>query len=579
MTPEELYRLPFDTLLSTTAEIRKIVPSAKFSKNFIDYNRYYIYLSDFQPNEAANDLFIIEEALGMPEEARKLLQSEFKRFKHIPFLGVGESRGKMAYRIYLGFSGTEEKTGNSAISIDWIPSNGKYLIKEYDELDNLPRLKEMKLIRECLASKESPGSLAGTSLLVYELCSEIIRKANGALHVTLVRESGGERSSVTFNYYKCSYTSNADIQNELDALSEVFNLSQEKYLDWRRRTADLSIIDVAAGQGWNEEPFVTIYHGPLMEPPDYVHLGQDTQSLNPSNTSTPITKSLSLKPNDAKAQVNTGNDHHISFSSRPQLSLVYAIGQVGFTYISETRRDEFAQILDGNPYDPILLLQFLDKNPWYATSITWILTVESIPIYGLSLEGAFASVGYEQLRGFLLNQFSGDVDQVSLPGLIIGNVRLPKGHYIPVIQPELRGMFGWSMQNLFETIFGPVCESDTPDIEAGRQLLRNILQRIYYELRNNGVLPHHRAMNYIGTHFFQLKSVIEKLVKENMHLDKITCEKSPICRPKADCWDVKLTFFNPTRRMEKAKLVYKITVDVSDIVPVSIGKLHDWYIY
>ncbi|WP_394325532.1 cyanobactin maturation protease PatG family protein [Methanosarcina barkeri] len=56
-------------------------------------------------------------------------------------------------------------------------------------------------------------------------------------------------------------------------------------------------------------------------------------------------------------------------------------------------------------------------------------------------------------------------------------------------------------------------------------------------------------------------------------------KKSPICRPDSDCWDVKLTFFDPLHREEVARMVYRFTIDVSDVVPVSIGDLRSWSIY
>ncbi|HXQ73399.1 MAG TPA: hypothetical protein VN844_23055, partial [Pyrinomonadaceae bacterium] len=62
-------------------------------------------------------------------------------------------------------------------------------------------------------------------------------------------------------------------------------------------------------------------------------------------------------------------------------------------------------------------------------------------------------------------------------------------------------------------------------------------------------------------------------------LDSITTEKSPICRPDSDCWDVKLTFFNPARRLDQAREIYRLTIDVSDVVPVTVGQVRRWQVY
>ncbi|NER95556.1 MAG: hypothetical protein F6J86_17225 [Symploca sp. SIO1B1] len=56
-------------------------------------------------------------------------------------------------------------------------------------------------------------------------------------------------------------------------------------------------------------------------------------------------------------------------------------------------------------------------------------------------------------------------------------------------------------------------------------------------------------------------------------------EKSPLCRPESDCWDVKLTFFDPSHRTQRARKVYRFTVDVSDVVSVTIGRVHSWVVF
>jgi hypothetical protein len=37
-----------------------------------------------------------------------------------------------------------------------------------------------------------------------------------------------------------------------------------------------------------------------------------------------------------------------------------------------------------------------------------------------------------------------------------------------------------------------------------------------------------------------------------------------------------LVFFNPLKRFEEARHVYQFTVDVSDVVPVTVGELRTW---
>ncbi|NEO31893.1 MAG: hypothetical protein F6K36_15945 [Symploca sp. SIO3C6] len=42
---------------------------------------------------------------------------------------------------------------------------------------------------------------------------------------------------------------------------------------------------------------------------------------------------------------------------------------------------------------------------------------------------------------------------------------------------------------------------------------------------------------------------------------------------------MKLTFFNPSQRYNQARKVYRFTVDVSDMVPVTVGSVRSWSVY
>lgn len=58
-----------------------------------------------------------------------------------------------------------------------------------------------------------------------------------------------------------------------------------------------------------------------------------------------------------------------------------------------------------------------------------------------------------------------------------------------------------------------------------------------------------------------------------MELDSIDVEKSPFCRMDSDCWDVKSSLIENNRR---AKRVFRFTIDVSDILPVTLGDVRSW---
>ena len=253
--------------------------------------------------------------------------------------------------------------------------------------------------------------------------------------------------------------------------------------------------------------------------------------------------------------------------------VVFAIGQLGCDFGTEARRDSIMQHMDqpAIPQEPNQLLAYLAKNPWDAAAILWTLNLNSTPIYAMQGQGAFAIDTYQRLREFLSEQAKGEVERVSISGYIAGNARLLTGQVVPIIWPVLRGMYSWNTTALIAAV------AATADSEEAKGVA-NFLLRVYEELRNLGVTPQDRAINYAATNAFQVTEVFKDAIKEGMDLDTIEVERSPICRVDSDCWDVKLTFFSPTKVFERARKVYRFTVDVSDVVPVMVGPVRPWFV-
>jgi hypothetical protein len=107
--------------------------------------------------------------------------------------------------------------------------------------------------------------------------------------------------------------------------------------------------------------------------------------------------------------------------------------------------------------------------------------------------------------------------------------------------------------------------------------VNNFLERIYHEARNLGMMPQERALNLIATNAFEVGEIYSAAVKDHMELDGIRVGRSPICRPESDCWDVELAFFYPQRQVQTVRKVYRFTVDVSDVVPVTVGATKTWF--
>ena len=270
-------------------------------------------------------------------------------------------------------------------------------------------------------------------------------------------------------------------------------------------------------------------------------------------------------------------------AAAPQL--VFALGQLGYDFGTEARRDSIMQHMKqpANPHDAVQLLSYLKENPWDSAAILWTVNLDATPIYALQAQGGFGSETYQRLSDFLGEQVRGEVERVSIPGYSTGSARLLTGQVVPIISPVLRGMYSWNALALVQAICGTPPREKAPQKEKDEyiekaQAVANFLRRVYEELRNLGITPQDRAINYTATNAFQVTEAFKDAIKEEMDLDTIEVERSPICRPDSDCWDVKLTFFNPRKVFEQAKKVYRFTVDVSDVVPVMVGSVRSWFV-
>ncbi|WP_353734871.1 MULTISPECIES: PatA/PatG family cyanobactin maturation protease [unclassified Okeania] len=266
---------------------------------------------------------------------------------------------------------------------------------------------------------------------------------------------------------------------------------------------------------------------------------------------------------------------------------IYALGTVGYDFGTEARRDSFKQLMPAavilgvqvpaNPYNASQMANYLDANLYEGKSLIWTLNIELTPIYALQPVGAFAEDIYKTLQNMLAGEVEeedneGYIERVSITGRLSDKtVKLFSGQILPVVKIySPRGMYGWTVNMLIDSALASVsAEREEAEEEAIRKSLRSFLQRVYYDLRNLGQADRDRAINFAATNAFQSTASISKAVAVGMELHSIEVEKSPFCPYNSNCWDVKLKFFNPdnTRR---AKKVYRFTIDVSDLMPVTL---------
>ena len=290
-----------------------------------------------------------------------------------------------------------------------------------------------------------------------------------------------------------------------------------------------------------------------------------------------------------------------------QTSYVFAIGTIGFDFGTEARRDTFRQLmprpLSGdptvsmpvNPYDVIQLTSYLADYPSESTKVIWTLDLDATPIYAVEAECAYPEEVYGVLRSALRNQNRPSADQnyvsrVSIPGTLTTETRrLFSGQVVPLVKAQPRGLATWNETALIDAVMSPVMAQQPDNDETNiRLLVRNFLDKIYFQLRNLGQSPQDRALNYAATNAFTFASgavlqqallAAQKLPGPNnlYTLDTISVAKSPYCRPTSICFDVQVTFFDPEND-RRARSVYQYTVDVSDEMPVSLAPTHQFFI-
>jgi cyanobactin maturation PatA/PatG family protease len=278
--------------------------------------------------------------------------------------------------------------------------------------------------------------------------------------------------------------------------------------------------------------------------------------------------------------------------------LVYALGRLDYDFGNDATLDAFKQQMahepppGRTPLDPAHLREFLTKKkgtePWHASAVLWILKIGDLPIYVIRPEGPYDREGYELLQTCFNEQYprqneKGEMlpgaELLAVPGVVTGKAKLLNGLEVPVLNPDLRGVRNWNVRDLVQaakkTIPG---EADLTPEQSRQvdQLAEEFLHRIYFELRNSGRLPQERALNYAGTNLCGPMEILEKMLRANHALDAIQVVRSTLGRPGSDCWDVIISFFNPQQPLQTVRWIHRFTVDVSEVIPVTVGDIRSW---
>lgn len=286
------------------------------------------------------------------------------------------------------------------------------------------------------------------------------------------------------------------------------------------------------------------------------------------------TEQAAAKPTEPGSVSKAISQQACSCAKSEEPQMAYALGALWFDFGSEARYDAIVQQMN-DPVaanNPPLLFEFLSGNLPFAAGLTFILMQDQIPIYAVRPAGPFALDTYKEMLDALKTslQSEGDMQRVAVPGFISGVTRLMNGMMLPVLYPDLRGMVKWQSAQLIRSAKRAAAAGDVPD-----DVILNFLNRVYDELRNLGLTPDERAINFAATNAYQIAEAFSNALGRRLELYQIRVVKSPICRPDSDCWDVFLTMFDPENE-RRAGRVYRYTIDVSEVLPVTLGRMRNW---
>lgn len=319
--------------------------------------------------------------------------------------------------------------------------------------------------------------------------------------------------------------------------------------------------------------------------------------------------------------------------------LVLAIGQPSYNFGTEANQDIFkAAIADwhkrlpesmqaffpNTPFSELTMAAFLlwkedgsSIHAFYSSQLIWVLSMNATPVYsitpgfvafsdsiyfslaqflgenvGLDIE-KYAELtnsislkknmigekkqietdtGQEKILGNLkdaheqFNVKKNDVMRMSLPGYISGSTKLLNGNYIQSVTPVAYGMNNWTLDALVDTV--------TDDAEY-RQTLTDLLNRLYINTINRGQAPEERALNYAIYNIIAVSDIVRDAATKNMQFTNYQVKPSKIQRQNSQMREVQLTFFNPGNTTQ-ASTTYAITVDISAITPIIVGRIDKW---
>jgi len=261
----------------------------------------------------------------------------------------------------------------------------------------------------------------------------------------------------------------------------------------------------------------------------------------------------------------------------PATQIVYALGNVGYDFGTESRRDSMLQyfLKSNEAFTEKKLVAYLldaEKSAGEVERLIWTLKIDGTPVYAIRPVGAFAYAGYAKLLKLLSGQLDGKIALVAVPGIAAGRTLLLSGESVPTLHPVVKGMIPWDVA---QVVGAALVSADTEPRLRAEQFLREYTDMVSRKFRNLGVMGRDRALNFASMSAGRVLEIVDRTGGLDLVLDDIEVSRSAACRTGSECYDVRVKLFIPSD-VTSAIRVFQFTVDVSDAVPVSIGDVSAW---
>jgi len=304
----------------------------------------------------------------------------------------------------------------------------------------------------------------------------------------------------------------------------------------------------------------------------------------------------------------------------------FGIGQVGFEFPDDLTRDSFANEMrvrsgEGDVDDPTKVIAYLDANPAEARRLLWTFAINEERRFFVTSSGAFAPEVYDMLAALVLGRASGQIAVASLPGWTVQGTRTAvDGTVLRELRvTSLRGVYGWQAAQVARQSLdavhrdalaggagtrqedvGPagsaivsgdgtenaVLGINEPTVVTWPRLLEpaspaiataveDFLALVYFRANQEPEVSRDRALNFAATNGYQVAVAFLDAMHDGLQYVGYRTEYSPFARVGGMCWDIVVQFNDPIRPT-RARREYRMTIDIADVMPVTVGRLRRW---